>query len=242
MNYSALFRNYKKEVGSMIQYNHLGSPYSVLAFIALIPFWIFYAVNVCINYVYLFFYYGTASCCDYLEGWLKDNKKDINPITEAVLYFVCMPFIFFLRCLLSGFSLFFYILWFTMQCFGYVASLGGTRWQPFIGSVDYSDDIKVKATTNKVTGNTITLIGFILFCLTVLTFLISMIAEDYQVYSMYTYFSYIYELFIVIAVPVTFKKVIFRTTAAAAPVAVVEETEEEEVAEEEVEEEDFPEI
>jgi hypothetical protein len=204
MNYSALFQNLKKEVNSACQYKHLDSPFKAFGVVATIPFWIVYFGLICLKGIYLFCYYCFASSSDYLESWLKDNKKEIHPATEAVLYFVTIPTIFFLRCMLSMFSVAFFILWFNFMCVGYIVTLGGIRWQPFISSAQF-DGITIEPITNKTAGAAVVLIGFVSLCLTFLLYLVGFAADEYDMIEIATYFVLIYTSFMVIAVPLTFK-------------------------------------
>ena len=242
MNYSALFKDFKKELFASIQYKHLGSPFKAFGFVAAIPFWIVYFAVMCTQYVTLFFFNCLASCSDYLEAWVKETKKDVNPITEAVLYLVTMPFIFFTRCLLSIFSIYFYMLWFFLMCVSYIASLGGIRWQPFITTAKF-DNVKCTATTNKIAGNVISIIGFSLLCLCALLYLIFLMAESYDIYRVYMVFDAIYMLYMIIAIPITFKKAIAGVEASAAakeetPVAAAPAV----AAENKEDEDEFPEL
>ena len=209
MNYSALFRNLTKEVSSASQYKRLDSPFKAFAIIATIPFWISYGALICAVYCYIFAYNCVAQSSHYLEAWMRDIKKGVNPVTEAVIYLVCLPIIFLMRVCLSGFSVAFYILWFFTMCDAYIASLAGIRWQPFISSAVFDDGIKLTPTTNKMAGHTISLIGFILFSLYVALFILSFIVDDWQTQAdlmqAYTICSGIYSVFMLISVPVTFR-------------------------------------
>lgn len=235
MNYSALFKNFLKEVGAACQYKNLDAPFKAFAIVATIPFWIIFGVLVAVKYVNLFLFNCFASSCDYLEGWVNETKKGVYHATEAVIYFIAIPYIFFIRCLLSLFSVVFYLFWFLTMCFAYIATLGGIRWQPFIANAKY-DNITVKATTNKTAGNTIVLIGFVLFCLYIIFYIVTRFTYDYTLYRITNICDYLYSLFMVISVPIAFKH-----KAIEGGVAYEEKAEEEQETTEEYEEE-FPEF
>ena len=205
MNYSHLFKSLKKEVALSCQYKLLETPFKTMAVIATIPFWIMYGIQICLEYVYLFIYNASASSSDYLEGWVKETKKGTQHLTEAVIYLVTMPVIFFFRVFLSIYSVAFYFMWFFTMCVAYIATLGGIRWQPFISTATYSDSIKVEATTNESAGNAIVIIGFVLFCLWFLLYIIGIVSSDIRTINASNIISDIYWLFMVIAVPLTFK-------------------------------------
>lgn len=206
MNYSASFKSLKTEIASTIQYKHIGSPRDILACIATAPFWIVMAALICSYYVVLFIYNGIASSADYLEAWLKDAKKDIHHATEAVLYFVCMPFIFFARCVLSVFGLFFYMIWFMTMCSAYIATLGGVRWQPFIASARYDGETKLIATTAPSAALVFSVIGALLFVIALLTNVLAKSGEFWELYETGVTLSWLYFVFTIISVPAIFKK------------------------------------
>ena len=214
MNYSTLFKSFKTELSKVIQYKRVGSPFNAFAIVATIPFWILWGVTVFAQSVLLFVFKCVASSNDYLESWVNDSKKDIKPLTEAVLYFVTMPFIFLNKIVLSLFSIAFYLVWFFSTCYAYIATLGGIRWQPFISDADYESDINIKATTNKIAGGVIVTIGFSFFCLWVLLYIIARIAGDYDILKVANVFDWIYTLYMVIAIPITFKKSVSNNGAA----------------------------
>ena len=97
MNYSKLFKDFKNELFQTIQYKRLTTGYRIMAAIATFPFWAMYCLILCTKYVYLFMYNCLASSNDYLEIWVKETKQGVQHATEAVIYLVAMPFIFFIR-------------------------------------------------------------------------------------------------------------------------------------------------
>ena len=245
MNYSFLFKGFKKELAEMLQYNQLEKSYKILAFIATAPFWLLLFFAICAKYVYLFLFNCFASSCDYLECWVKETRKDVKHATEAVIYFISMPFIFFLRCILSVFSVFFYFLWFISMCLGYIASLGGLRWQPFITTASFKNE-KCKVTTSVSVANIVVLIGFVLFALYLLLVLLSSVTDNRELSEFANIMDIIYTFYMIIAVPVAFKKRVVSAEGDMANANENAECEEEcnESAEEETEEfeEEFPEI
>jgi hypothetical protein len=204
MNYTLLFKNLKAEIGSGIQFKRMTSPFKAFATIATIPFWISYIAMLIIKYVYLFVFNCLASTVEYLEKWVNETKKGVNTwTTEAIIYVITLPIIFTFRCFLALFSASFYICWFFEMCYGFIASLGGARWQPFISEATFDETKKVKATTNVVAANTISLIGFILLALVLLLSILS--SESSALSSISAILSVLYFLFMIIAVPCTFK-------------------------------------
>lgn len=213
MNYSLLFKNFKDEIFKPIQYKHLDQPFRAFAIVATLPFWLIYLYLLIVEYVCIFLFNCITATCDYLESWVKETKKDTSNITEAVLFLVAMPFIFFLRVIFSIFSSVFYLLWFLSMCVGYIASLGSIKWQPYINYASYEENQKTEVTTNKVAANVIIIIAFSLFCICALGYLLALIAMIVGNISLMSVsmrvaniVDYIFSLFMYISVPITFRK------------------------------------
>ena len=248
MNYSLLLGKIKKEIFEAFQYKDLSTPIRILAFIAMLPFWAFTVSVLIVNYIYLFCYKCVASASDYLERWLQDNRKGMHPATEAVLYLVAMPFIFALRCILSFFSVTFFILWFMLNCCAYIATLGSIEWKPFISDVDVDSVVSYKVSSSRTGRYVIVIIAFSLLCLIFgFSFLSSvfMNLEEFEAFlvlkGIESIFTYIYAVYLIIAIPIAFKKVAVGVKSVASVVkeeVVVAKVEKEE----EEEEEDLPEF
>jgi hypothetical protein len=208
MNYSLLFKNFRDELFDAVQYKQLESNYKFFAVIATLPFWIAYLSVLVSKYICLFLFNCFASSADYLELWVKDTKKGVQPITEAVLYLVAMPVIFFIRCMLSIFSVIFYLLWFSAMLSGYICSLGGIKWQPFISSAKYKSVFMVK--TNRSSARSVIALGAILFVAYVAFYIIALVNETDDLLNVASVISSIYSVFIWIAVPSTFKKTVLK--------------------------------
>ena len=246
MNYSLLLGKIKKEIFEAFQYTDLVTPIKILAFIAMFPFWVLTVSMLIVNYIYLFSYKCVASASDYLECWLQDNRKGMHPATEAVLYFVAMPFIFMLRCVLSFFSITFFILWFTLNCCAYIATLGSIEWRPFISEVDVNSSVSYKPSSSRTGRYVIVIIAFSLICLILFFSFLSGVFMDLEEYDGYlilksieSVFMCIYAGYSIIAVPIAFKKV---AVGVKDPTVVKEEVVVAKVEEEEEEEEDLPEF
>lgn len=221
MNYTTLFTNLKTELKDFCQYKQLPILFRIFAVIATLPFWISFVLLIVAQYIYLFFLNGFAASSDYLEKWLTEIRKGVNTYTtEAVIYLTCLPTIFVLKCFLSIFSVIFYFGWFFTMCSGYIASLGGIKWQPFISNAKFDKNEKLTPTTNITAGKIIVLIGAILF---VISFTLTIIfnngsineaiyeaTEDIDVlltiHRLVLIVEAIYELFVIIAVSITFRK------------------------------------
>ena len=84
-----------------------------------------------------FFFKGFSAPADYLQSWLGEQKENIGQITQAVLYFVCMPTIFAQRVVLAFNSFAFFFQWFGMMIHTYILTLGAVKWQPVVTDAKY---------------------------------------------------------------------------------------------------------
>ena len=211
MDYLSLIKSLRSEALEGIQYKRMRSPFNVFAFIAMLPYIISAFLSFVGFYVLVFIYNGVAAAADYLENWVDRKKKDLHPATEAVLYFITTPFIFLCQCFLSLFSIFFYFSWFIIQMVCFIATLGGTRWQPFLYHSKFGEDAPVFcASTKHGAAHTFAVITFSFLCFNSLLLLILMLVDNLKtaatISEMYTVFAAIATLFELIAVPLMFKK------------------------------------
>lgn len=202
MDYSALLFGLFKEIRANKQYKIIGMPISIFAFIAVLPFIVMAAFTSLYYLVLAFFFNGIASAVKYLEKWVEEKKKDIHPATEAVLFFVTMPTIFFFNVLLSGFAVFFYFVWFVLQCFTYIATLGGIKWQPFIMDARFDDNLV--ATTKPSSAITFAVVDFVLLLFAIISF--ATVGYDYDLGFISTLFNYGYIIYTIAGVCSIFKK------------------------------------
>ena len=79
-----------------------------------------------------FFFKAIAAPVDYLQSWLEKQKENLGDITKAVLFWVCMPFIFAQQIILAFNSFSFFFQWFGLMLSAYIMTLGAVRWQPVI--------------------------------------------------------------------------------------------------------------
>ncbi len=204
MDYEKSARNLLHEAGECRQYKKMAMPYRVFAFISVIPFWIPAALCTILYYITSFFHNVFSASADYLEGWLKRTKSDVRHLTEAVLYLIAVPTIFFMQVILSFFSFIFFIIWFLMQCNFYIATLGGIKWQPYISKASYGTE-ELTVTTNPTAAKVFSIINLVLFCAVVLTYILKItdvFAED----TIYRLIYDVHFLFSAIAVPLIFTK------------------------------------
>lgn len=206
MNYYNLLKNLFNELVSFKTYKKLGMPFGIIAFVALLPF-VLATASLMIAMAVLVFSYGSLeSSVKFLEIWLEEKRKSVKHATEAVLYAVCMPCIFFFTFILSMFTIVYYILWFNLQVVAYIASLGVTKWQPLITytSYDENNDFSMRYNYNAAISVIVTLL--VLFIGWLVTFIIGIADYEEDVLIAFAAIYGVYTLFAYIAVPVVFKK------------------------------------
>ena len=198
MNYSTLLKNLLSEVKTMEQYKQMKKPFNSLAFIAVLPFVIASAINSVFYIVFDFLFNGIASCARYLEKWVDEKRQSVHPATEAVLFFITMPTIFFFNVLLSGFALFYYFTWFVLQINLFIATLGGTRWQPYIANAEFDKENSLVITTNDMAAHVFSAVAFGLLIVFIIVSLFNS--------ELGATLIALYNLAVMISVPLIFRK------------------------------------
>ncbi len=208
MDYSIQFKNFLDEVFSCKQYKKLAPGFKVFGFVAVLPFIIWSASIAIWHSVLIFFYKLSTASVEYLEQWVKKTKEGVCNLTEAVLYLVTMPYIFFNYIFLSFLSMMFFISWFSMQCTFYIATLGGIRWRPYITQLDGDDSIDSYMVTTNQTAAGVDII--ILTCLYILNWILAFvfILAGFNPDILLVIFAIgsIYSLTAVISIPIIFRK------------------------------------
>lgn len=205
MNYFKHPRTLIAEVKTRKQYKVFGSA-APLAAIAVFPF-IVAAFFQYIGYIAsAFFYKALSSSAAYLEVWLDEKKEGTRHATEAVLYFLTIPTIFFYNVLLSLFTVGFYFQWFFLQLTTFVATLGSIRWQPFILEASDKGENEWEVATSKTASTLYVTVLSILLLLGLLFLLIGNIADVVEFYKVGIVFFPIYALLAIFLSFMIFKK------------------------------------
>ena len=140
MDYTKLMKSLTKEMKVGAQYDRLAPLCRVLLIIAMIPLIVAFVLSKFAYSVSLFFYKAISSPAEHLHIWLKSQKDEVHHATQAIMYFVCMPFIFSLQVLLSLNTVYFFFQWFFLMIQGYLLTLGGIKWQPIVTEATFEDD------------------------------------------------------------------------------------------------------
>jgi len=208
MNYSALLKGLIAEMKQGDQYKRMSKPAKIFAIVATSPLILSFVLMAFFYRVLLFCYHAFSAPVDYLMGFLKEQKDDVQHATQAVLYFVCMPFIFFLKAWISIISLIFFFRWFSLMLIGYLLTFGGIRWQPFINTAAFeesSDEYICKPSLRLAEVFMYVFSGFLL--LGVILFVIACIANVGVLNLVAVILLAIYAILILIVNPILFKRV-----------------------------------
>lgn len=216
MNYSKLISGLTKEAFSGKQYKELPTLFKIFAFIGVFPFTVASALLFIYLHVYTFVFNMVSSGVNYLEIWLNETKKDVKHATEAVIHLIALPFIFFMHIVLSFLAIVFFALWFLLQCFLYIATLGGIRWQPYINHANFDESIDDYRVTTPLIAREITAcITFGTFAFAVILIILNVILNAIPFIPYFWYYisqyvipvaNAIYEITAIILIPAIFRK------------------------------------
>ncbi len=163
MDYQKSIEGLLKEAKLGRSYLQMGKGYRNILKIAMFPLYIVEVALLFCYYVQLFFYNALLSPAAYLEEWQETKKDGVKHATQAVIYFVSTPFIFFLRIAISMLSFSFFFLWFTLMCITYLVTVGGIKWQPCINLAEFETERTTKVKCAAVEKFAVTLFfGFVL--------------------------------------------------------------------------------
>ena len=206
MNYSTHLKNLLSETFERKQYKNLPVVFRIFGFIAVFPF-IFCSTLLVIYYSILDFVHKLcSSAVNYLEDWLKKTKENTSSLAEAVIYFVTLPFIYFSHIILSILSIAFFVVWFFLECFLYIATLCGIKWRPYINQLDYANDKPYTPKSNVVAAGISLVTLAVLYLVYLILYIIFYVDYNYDVLSAANIIINIYYFAASIALPIIFKK------------------------------------
>ncbi len=220
MDYSKLINQLTAEMKKGIQYKRLPLLFRIFAIIAVAPIIVTFILSKLLYWVTLFLYKMISSPAEYLHQWLKDQKDEVQHATQAVMYWICLPFIFSLQILLSLNAISFYIQWFFIMIQAYLLTLGGIKWQPFITEATFEEDAEYDLQPKPLFANIFSCAAFgslafyVIFAIITSSLLTAVNNGtcNFEVFKAFsditTVFSKIYAILIFIVNPILFKKTI----------------------------------
>ena len=220
MDYTKLVNNLTAEMKKGVQYARMPKLLKIFMIVALFPLIITFVVSKFLYWVTLFFYKMISSPAEYLHEWLKKQKDDVKHATQAVMYWVCLPVVFGFQLLLSFSSLVFFFQWFFLMVQGYLLTLGGIKWQPFITEASFEEDTaeyeckpntEIAAIYAYITAGVLALYILLTLIVKVITGSADMTYEMYKfcdaLLDIASPLSRIYLILIAIVNPILFKRV-----------------------------------
>ena len=140
MDYSKLIKDLTAEMKKGKTYKALPIALRIIFIILFIPLILSFLLSKLIFWFTIFFYKMLAAPAEHLHKWLTSQKDDVQHLTQAVMYIVCLPVIFGFQVALSFNAIAFFFQWFGIQIVAYILTLGGTRWQPFITEATFDQE------------------------------------------------------------------------------------------------------
>ena len=140
MDYSAIVKQLTCEMKKGGQYKRLPAIFRIFAIVAMIPLIVAFVLTKLAYWCVLFFYKMIATPAESLHQWLRGQKDEVQHATQAVMYLVCLPAIFSLRLVQAFCEFTFFIYWFVLMVEGYLLTLGGIKWQPFLNEATFEEE------------------------------------------------------------------------------------------------------
>ncbi len=132
MNLFDIYKDFIKEVFLLRSYKRMSKVQAVLAAIVVLPFILPFALLMLIYGGILIFHKFLDSPTEYVYAFVKKEGTEVKHATQAVIYFVAFPLIFFLKVLTGILVFFLLVVHFTASIIGYFATLGGVTFSPFL--------------------------------------------------------------------------------------------------------------
>ena len=142
MDYLKLSQNLKKEflTAAKAKYGSMDKVAMWILMILFIPLRVGFFFGRLFYWFTWFFFKGISAPVDFMQKWLHEQKEGIHHATQAVLYFVCMPFIFTQQVILAFNSFAFFTQWFGLMLNAYIMSLGTVKWQPVVTEAVFEEE------------------------------------------------------------------------------------------------------
>ena len=138
-----VFSSLVKESVSFKAYKALHPVLGILCFLALLPFIVLYAGMLLVYTVMATVYKLIHSIFDYLYAFVHGEGKSVKQAAQAIIYLVAFPLLFALKVVYSVMIYPMVFFHFLTSHVGYVATLGGIKYSPFmLETVDRFDGKK----------------------------------------------------------------------------------------------------
>ena len=132
MDLTKTYLDLAKETFALRNYKRMHIACAILAAIVMLPFILSYAFYMLLYGLLVIVYKLAASPADHLLAFVKGEGKEVKHATQAVIYLIGFPFVFFLKALLAILIFVISIVHFLTSIAGYIATLGGITFSPFV--------------------------------------------------------------------------------------------------------------
>lgn len=132
MNFIEKINSLLKEALTFKQYKRMNVALRIFAGILMFPSYVVCFALTVVYYIFAIFHKLVSLPAEILEKFYKNQSRDVHYITEAVIYLICLPFVFLLRIELAFLSFFLGVYYFILNIALQIASLNGITFKPFI--------------------------------------------------------------------------------------------------------------
>ena len=142
MDYLKLLSSLKKEFkeAGRAKYESLNIVLRIIFTIIFIPLRVAFFFGRIAFWLTWFFFKALSAPVDYLENWLSKQKDGLGQAPQAVIYLVCLPFIFTQQVTLALNAFSFFFQWFGLMIQAFILTLGAVRWQPVISAAKFDEE------------------------------------------------------------------------------------------------------
>ncbi len=132
MELSKIYKDLVRESCLFRTFNRMAFLPAAICFLIALPFILVYIAGLLVYGSILILFRLLNAPTDYIHAFLKSEGKDVQHITQAVIYAIGFPAIFALK-FLTGFLVFIlFIVHMLVSIVGFVATLGGITFAPFL--------------------------------------------------------------------------------------------------------------
>lgn len=132
MDFISIYKDMVKDTLTFRNYKRMTLVSAIFAGIVVIPFSLIYALTMLVYGLLAIWHKMINAPTDYLLAFVKGEGKDVKHATQAVVYLIGFPLIFILKAITCFIVFTMGILHFVASVAGYIATLGGMTFSPFI--------------------------------------------------------------------------------------------------------------
>lgn len=201
MNFIEKINSLLKEALTFKQYKRMNVALRIFAGILMFPSYVVCFALTLVYYIFAIFHKLISLPAEILEKFYKNQSRDVHYITEAVIYLICLPFVFLLRIELAFLSFFLGVYYFILNIALQIASLNGITFKPFIIE-DVERDYSPLPKMPVLNGLTFVLVCYLFLIASAITIFAAPIAAVFIVFI----YAVLYVVFVIVYPICVFKK------------------------------------